>query len=426
MDGTCFDNLTRIMAAKGSRRRLLAAVAGLVGGAAVAHAEGACPSGQVAAAGGRCVCKTTGRPPVDGVCPCPSNQVICNGVCSAPPCCDAASCPAPGVCVGRYCCQPKTVCDSGQCGPIENGCGGTLNCGLCCTPRTTCNPGECGVVDNGCGGTLNCGSCCTPRTTCNPGECGQVDNGCGGTLSCGTCPTGCPPDCVSDACYTRACVDGVCQQSKTLSVVGVCNEEVCDPQVGWVNGPPKTCNTPGPCQIGPGVCDPSRLGCVYQSACATCESCVNGQCVDTCPPASPQSCWQNGVCNSATGLCEYQDTCGPCGFCYVDLTCHQYPDGTINGAGNTCCSGVESDPSFPVCAPGACPDWRDGPQGLEVCCGEWYGNGAQCCEAPNRPVTGTTFTKCCPPGTVDVCTGIVVSTCCDHPCSCTQDGCVCS
>jgi uncharacterized protein YndB with AHSA1/START domain len=117
MDGARFDRLTRALAQVGPTRRRL--VAGLLGAAGVVGwkrtAEAACPPETVQASRGRCVCKTTGRPPVDGVCPCPNGQIRCEGVCTMPV---NGECPCEPC--GLICCEPGTVCVyPGTCSPED-------------------------------------------------------------------------------------------------------------------------------------------------------------------------------------------------------------------------------------------------------------------------------------------------------------------
>src|SRR5687767_9269141 len=108
MDGTRFDRLTRTLAAMGSSRRRL--VAGVLGAAGVVGsrrtADAACPPETVEASRGRCVCRTTGRPPVDGVCPCPNGQIRCQGVCTTTV---DGGCPCDEPC-GPICCPPDFSC----------------------------------------------------------------------------------------------------------------------------------------------------------------------------------------------------------------------------------------------------------------------------------------------------------------------------
>ena len=107
-----------------------------------------------------------------------------------------------------------------KCGVLEDGCGGTIDCGGCtdgqtcggggvenvcgmgeCEPAIQCDAAfECGRQSDGCDGQLECGRCesnercddhacvCVPTTCDQLGyECGRHDDGCGGTLNCGGC-----------------------------------------------------------------------------------------------------------------------------------------------------------------------------------------------------------------------------------------------
>ena len=141
MDDGRFDSLVKAHAAAvGSRRRLLGALsAGLLSAPPVAL------SGDLAMAKKRKKKKTPVVP-------------NCNG----------------GVPINGACCTPATCSARGKnCGDLEDGCGGTLQCGSC-SGQETCgggNPGTPGV----------CG--CT-KAACADAECGQRPDGCGGTLTC--------------------------------------------------------------------------------------------------------------------------------------------------------------------------------------------------------------------------------------------------
>ncbi|MDP6945298.1 MAG: VCBS repeat-containing protein, partial [Myxococcota bacterium] len=138
-------------------------------------------------------------------------------------------------------------CEGMECGMVDDGMGGMLDCGVCpgdeecldgvcvplCVPAPSCEGAICGNIDDGCGGTLFCGTCPAGKTcdqgvcvdACVPGTCGAVvcgplADGCGGTLDCGTCSNG-PPggfgpwnnQCISGACVCvpdTACEPGVC------------------------------------------------------------------------------------------------------------------------------------------------------------------------------------------------------------------------
>jgi hypothetical protein len=69
-----------------------------------------------------------------------------------------------------------------------------------CEPRG-CD-GECGVIDDDCGGTIQCGPCACEPTTCDEAgaTCGSVDDGCGGTLNCDAADAACSGSCVDNQC----------------------------------------------------------------------------------------------------------------------------------------------------------------------------------------------------------------------------------
>lgn len=95
-----------------------------------------------------------------------------------------------------------------QCGPIGDGCGGTLDCGGCQAPAT-CGGGGTPFQCGGVGG-------CTPRTCADAGaECGAVADGCGGlTPSCGSCSGGqvCGGGGVANKCGSAVPCTGLCNQ----------------------------------------------------------------------------------------------------------------------------------------------------------------------------------------------------------------------
>jgi hypothetical protein len=112
MDGRVFDELTKHFAGARSRRSLVRAAGGGIAAAVLALRAGgtsaACPPDQVARRG-QCVCRTTGRPPIGGVCPCPVGKSNCDGLCVNLHI-DEANC---GAC-GTICAELET-CFSGEC-----------------------------------------------------------------------------------------------------------------------------------------------------------------------------------------------------------------------------------------------------------------------------------------------------------------------
>ncbi len=156
------------------------------------------------------------------------------------PCCE-------GSCVGGYCGGPyvgsenadeeevvcKDFCEEGECGQIDSGCGGTIDCGPCdevTTGAPECVPTSCDVV--GCGGyadacdgngAVYCGDCCT-ATDCATVGCGGYADACDGNgpQYCGDCPTTAAPlvprggDCTDTAqCEAgNVCRAGKCRRAR--------------------------------------------------------------------------------------------------------------------------------------------------------------------------------------------------------------------
>lgn len=260
MDGARFDRIARTLA---TRRGLLGGLGGLaVAAFGLRPSEAACPTGQYLGSGGRCLCRTTGRPPVNGSCPCRVGERDCgNGVCAN--CCTVADCPSPGPCLKSACvsgkcqateCGADEVCLGGTCCPTAHVCGETClteACGEChsCDPtQGACVPAPndtpCGDVDGYacCGGActlvladpLHCGTCgnvcLTPGgVLCVSGECCQGLLGAGGT-----CSESLP--CCGEANGSRQCQGGTCCHSANqpcfVGQVQVCCSGTCNPGTG--------------------------------------------------------------------------------------------------------------------------------------------------------------------------------------------------
>lgn len=139
---------------------------------------------------------------------------------------------------GADACEPVSCEDeelAGQCGEIDDECGGTIDCGCgdyedcdadgqcICFPDldALCDEGEyeCGIVDgentDQCGNTwedLDCGECVHENSDCDDNvceceaneceddSCGMIDDGCGGQKDCGEC-TG------DEVCNDNICED---------------------------------------------------------------------------------------------------------------------------------------------------------------------------------------------------------------------------
>jgi hypothetical protein len=92
-----------------------------------------------------------------------------------------------------------TTCDDGQVCTRDTLRGSAANCNVSCRfdPITVCQGGD-GCCPDGCTNTNDSDCTCVPDTCQGLGvECGPVANGCGGTIQCGTCASG---SCTSGQC----------------------------------------------------------------------------------------------------------------------------------------------------------------------------------------------------------------------------------
>jgi hypothetical protein len=212
MDTARFDVLARSFAGGLSRRRFLVGLGALAAGllrVGTTAAATTCPSGQVLAAGKRCVCRLTGRPPGRGQgCPCPPGLTDTgDGLgCLA---CRAADCPAGPL-------NTTPTCADGACTyPCATGyhtCGGACvsdadpnTCGDRCTP---CPDG--GACAQTVEGEYVClpvgGDVCPPHIACSG------DPECGTGLSCvnGRCQRACATDADCDAYFLPYGIQTIC------------------------------------------------------------------------------------------------------------------------------------------------------------------------------------------------------------------------
>ncbi len=178
---------------------------GMSGGAAGGPTDGPpggadapCNLGSCASAGANC------GPVGDGC----GGTIDC-GTCTAPDTCGGGGMPSR---CGHMGCTTRTCADLGVgCGPAGDGCGGMISCGTCSAPQTCGGggvPSQCGGTGTGDGGMM-----CTPRTCAMAGaDCGPVADGCGGIVQCGTCMGqdscgggGMPSRCGHPSCTPRTC-----------------------------------------------------------------------------------------------------------------------------------------------------------------------------------------------------------------------------
>jgi len=264
------------------------------------------------------------------------------------------------------CTQTTCAAQGKQCGPLDDGCGGTLLCGSCpnggicnggscsggCAPTTCSAVGvTCGVISDGCGGTLSCGACaagqtctngtcvvaCVPSTCSGLGKsCGTAADGCGGTLSCGSCvagqtcssgvcvaapPSGCShSECTSGTKLTGSCSS--CAQTVCATDSYCCNnswDATCVNEAKSMCGSLcSTACTPSTCASLGKNCGSVANGCGGTLSCGTCaagQTCSN----NTCVTAPPSSC-AHSQCTTGTKLTA---SCSSCvqSICAVDSYC---------------------------------------------------------------------------------------------------------
>ena len=328
---------------------------------------------------------------------------------------------------------PRTTCEAegANCGEIEDGCGGTLDCGFCsgglscggggvenvCGGRVRCTAAtctelsaQCGTTSDGCGAELDCGYCrggatcggagtantcgalCTPATCASLGaNCGFAPDGCGGVLDCGglnacgdgqNCGGGGRPNrCGSQRCTPHTCSGGYCGLTS--------------------NG----CDDVLRC----GSCSGGQV-CAAGGSCADAAGSIGAACTgpDTCPAGicllPGQGGWPGGFC---TAFCSADTDCGAGNRCILNGAglgicapiCGTDADCPRAGYG---CYDVDGD-GTKECAPFGDGGGQIGDPCVDVgdCAG---GADAICLDDPNLP-TNLCASSCadgqtCPPGSV--------------------------
>ena len=309
------------------------------------------------------------------------------------------------LCVDGMCgCVPRTCSTLGTaatCGAVDDGCGGTIDCGVCpsgeacgafglnrcgsgtCTPTSCAATGfECGQVSDGCAGTLDCGTCTAPKSCgvahvcgCTPESsaafCARAGASCGpltatdncGTLrtqaSCGTCAV--PQSCGGGG------VAGICGCPGTgpeCTCVGLPAAVFCS-DAGYNCGAYRIKDNCGRQQeFNCGGCDvDAGLACATDDFGGTCQACV--------PEDDSVFCDRRGAnCGSFTGAdnCHLTRTvdCGTCG--------------AAGGCGLAVANLCQCQPNLAGCSSAA--QCCSGTCGSGLCCaapGKACGDDADCC-----------------------------------------------
>ena len=242
------------------------------------------------------------------------------------------SCAAPDHCVSSVCACVPTVCATGSCGDIDDGCGGMAHCGTCAGSDTACVSHMCLSCPSQAAFNA-CGICNGPTVPGVGGACTDLDDGCASTLACNAAGDGtvCTP------VQKNAC--GVCGGPAVANLGNACmttsgcpSTLVCDAGGDAVQcqDTPKNacglCGGPALNNVGAACMDPS--GC---ASIITCNAAGDGT---ACAPVTPNAC---GVCGGPA-VAGLGSACMTSGNCASTLACNAAGDGTQcqNVAVNAC------------------------------------------------------------------------------------------
>jgi hypothetical protein len=277
MEGSAFDRLARAVGVGGSRRGLLRLVVGLPLAGLLTRLddeEGAARRKRHGRRRGHRPGKDKenrkGQRQDDGAAlgeSCSSNSDCRNGKsCCSGTCVnvqnDDSNC---GSC-GNVCFGPSPTCVDGACTCTTVLCTGS---GCCPSRNDVCAQND---------------ECCSPKTCQDipPGDCGPQDDGCGGTITCVCCPDtpcDCPPGRTLCDDFTGPKV--YCTDSSCLCVEDVNGSSICY-SGGTCYNDTQICQTDEDCEEDyPGA----GLLCVKAGSCGL--NCLETACVIPCSPDSP-------------------------------------------------------------------------------------------------------------------------------------------
>jgi hypothetical protein len=316
--------------------------------------------------------------------------VSCGGdSCTLPQKCGGAG--QPNVCGGGTVtgpgggpCQPITQCPADACGPIADGCGGTISCAATCQSPAVCGGG---TEPSRCGG----GAQCTPipqATACAGLTCGFMPDGCGGLHQCGVGSGACPNGGVCGGTLPNVCDTGtgggVCQGlGQTCGKASDCCSNICGPdllckQDACLPDTPVAGSCTANAQCCSGICG-SDNKCKPVNPGTTCRTSGNG-----CS-SSTQCCsgfCDNGLCSSDVSYCkQLNEVCSGNSQCCTG-NCVKVGSnllGTCGDAGGTGTGGCNI--AGTVCPPGDV-------QCEQACCSRSCGptgglNGFNVCQNPS-------------------------------------------
>lgn len=383
MDGPRFDSLTKLAAARMSRRTGLRAVLAALGVGAfgrVATARPARAASAVVCNHANCEAWTLAQlnTCVKG-CPAPSGlpDPACQAGCLSDLAVDQGWCGLSGgcvrtdgfallldgpgtICMGGVCCPlSKANCGDGACCSPDRCCGGAP--GRCCGDTTPyCVAGACAECPAGFRSCPSAGSTLCIDVVSSPNHCGGCDTPCAAGQECcdGTCVDGithCGGACVGNACVPPQVFDRETCRCACPSITCPSGEPL-DPDSC-------TCGCATRCPDGQ-TQDPVTCACACGgSSCA--GSCCGGACVQ--PQTDPANCGGCGIacahgqvcrggrcaCAAATpdacaGICtDFRSDPGNCGGCSVGPNGALFvcPSGGATPLPN-CCGALCTDVSF--------------------------------------------------------------------------------
>lgn len=413
MDGSRFDQLARTMAGRRTRRGFLGGLAGLAAGlVAIRDGDAACPPGAVAASGGRCLCKATGRAPINGSCGAGPGQTLCNGV-AVDFSSDVNNC---GSC-GNVCpaatpgtCQGAPLCRAGICQPTLAAVGTPCNDGTVCTANDVCGAdGVCRGTPISCDDGLSCtADTCDPVAGCLhailPGTC-LIAGACyaaGQPNPSNACQV-CQPA-VSQTAWSNLTNGTVCNDGNACTRTDTCQAGICVGSNPVVCQPLDQCHDAGTCDPATGTCSnpakPNGTTCNDGNACTQTDTCQNGACVGSNPVVCTalDQCHAAGVCDPASGICSNPNkpdgtTCNDGSACTEGDTCQA---GVCKGGAQKVCS--TTNPCLTTsCDPAL--GCVTAPKPAGTACGDGNAcNGNEVCDATGNCVAGTPVS--CGPCTV--------------------------
>jgi hypothetical protein len=404
-----------------------------------------CPSMRTcASAGANC------GPVADGC-----GGILQCGTCALPDSCGGSG--VPSICGhgggggpdGGMVCRPRTCAEAGAgCGPVADGCGGLVQCGMCMSPETCGGAGHASI----CGRPVSTNPGCVPRTCAAAGaNCGPVSDGCGALLNCGTCeaPTTCggggePSVCGGHSlCVPRSCKDlGANCGPAADGCGGLLDCGSCTmPEICGGGGVPSVCGSSQNTDGGPGCvpqtcievgasCGPAADGCGGLLNCGGCQApatCGGGGTPSVCGGTGclPRTCADLGAsCGPAA------DGCGgllDCGMCMSPEVCGGGGKASICGASGTADPGGGCMPRTCLELGAQCGPAADGCGGLIDCgmcmspatCGGG-GKASVCGGACVAKTCGSVGANCGP--VADGCGGLLDCGMCNSPDICGGGG----